>query len=99
MSAKKKRRKIVVNTNQKTGHCGPDCEKNKFRQLGAPKEVFVNRLRTPTLVDLSPVHSPGFSAPGQECCFEVYASGLCHPTSFGTDSRFGLPHSRIFNSF
>jgi len=39
MSAKKKRRKIVVNTNQKTGHCGPDCEKIKNRQLGAPREV------------------------------------------------------------
>ena len=39
MSAKKKRRKIVVNHNQKTGHCGPDCDKNNYKNLGAPKEV------------------------------------------------------------
>lgn len=84
MSAKKKRRKIVVNTNQKTGHCGPDCEKIKSRQLGAPREVFGTRLRTPTLIDVGTelIQDGRFSQLGDECLFEVYASGLCHSTAF-----------------
>lgn len=84
MSAKKKRRKIVINTNQKTGHCGPDCEKIKNRQLGSPREVFANRLRTPTLIDIDADVKQGerFLELGQECFFEVYASGLCHSSTF-----------------
>lgn len=84
MSAKKKRRKIAVNNQQKTGHCGPDCENNKNRQLGAPRETFATRLRQPTLVDLrdDDLEKEFFSELGQECLFEVYATGLCHPATF-----------------
>lgn len=82
MSAKKKRRKIIVNSNQKTGHCGPDCDKNNFKNLGAPKEVFINRLATPTLIDIDLSPKDRLAELGQEAQFEVFTTGLCHATSF-----------------
>lgn len=85
MSAKKKRRKIVVNQTMKIGLCGPNCNQRiKSRMLGQPLESFACRLRAPMLITTNPFPSVGSTLPevGEETSFDVFATGFCHSAEF-----------------
>ena len=51
-------------------------------------KVFINRLATPTLIDIELSPKDRLAELGQEAQFEVFATGLCHATSFDTDLNF-----------
>lgn len=80
MSAKKKRRKIVVNPAlAKVGECGPNCKKtqmaNKLLAEDDKREKFLTRLQAPSLIQIGTEILPEF---GEEITIDVYVHGVCH---------------------
>lgn len=84
MSAKKKRRKIVVNSAlAKVGECGPNCKKtqmaNKLLAEDDKREKFLTRLQAPSLIQIETTILPEL---GEEITIDVFVHGGCHALSF-----------------